>query len=62
MKINLSSPDICQADIDAVVEVLKTPTLSLGPKLPEFEQAFAITSAENTPSPSTAAPVPFSLL
>ncbi len=41
MKINLSSPDITQAEIDAVVAVLKTPQLSLGPKLPEFEQAIA---------------------
>ena len=41
MKIPLSSPDICQADIDAVVAVLKTTTLSLGPKLPEFEEKFA---------------------
>lgn len=41
MKINLSGPDISQADIDAVVAVLKTPTLSLGPKLTEFESLFA---------------------
>ena len=41
MEIPLSSPDITQAEIDAVVAVLKTRHLSLGPKLPEFEQAFA---------------------
>lgn len=41
MKIPLSAPDITQAEIDAVVEVLKTPRLSLGPKLEEFEQAMA---------------------
>jgi len=41
MKINLSAPDISQADIDAVVAVLQTPNLSLGPKLPEFEEKFA---------------------
>ncbi len=41
MKINLSSPDITQAEIDAVVGVLSTTTLSLGPKLPEFERNFA---------------------
>ncbi len=41
MRINLSSPDIDQSDIDAVVAVLKTPTLSLGPKLPEFEEKLA---------------------
>ena len=41
MKINLSSPDITQVEIDAVVSVLKTPNLSMGPKLPEFERNFA---------------------
>ncbi|MGB3088013.1 MAG: DegT/DnrJ/EryC1/StrS aminotransferase family protein, partial [Phycisphaerae bacterium] len=40
-RVPLSRPDISQADIDAVVEVLGTPYLSLGPKLPEFERAFA---------------------
>lgn len=40
MKVNLSRPDITQAEIDAVVDVLKTPNLSLGPKLDEFEHAF----------------------
>jgi perosamine synthetase len=41
MKIPLSSPDITQKEIDAVTAVLKTPNLSLGPKLPEFEKEFA---------------------
>ncbi len=41
MKIDLSGPDITQAEIDAVVEVLKTGRLSLGPKVEEFEQAVA---------------------
>ncbi|MBN1435839.1 MAG: DegT/DnrJ/EryC1/StrS family aminotransferase [Sedimentisphaerales bacterium] len=41
MKINLSSPDITQAEIDAVVAVLSTNQLSLGPKLPQFEADFA---------------------
>ena len=41
MDINLSAPDISQAEIDAVVAVLRTPTLSLGPKLTEFEAVFA---------------------
>jgi len=40
-RVPLSRPDINQADIDAVVSVLRTPNLSLGPKLPEFEEAFA---------------------
>jgi len=41
MKIHLSRPDITQREIDAVCEVLRTPNLSLGPKVGEFEQAFA---------------------
>ena len=41
MNIPLSSPEITEGDVDAVVSVLRTPQLSLGPKLPEFEEAFA---------------------
>ena len=41
MTIPLSSPDITEEEIAAVVEVLRTPRLSLGPKLEEFEQAIA---------------------
>jgi len=41
MQISLSRPDITQAERDAVLEVLQTPNLSLGPKLPEFERVFA---------------------
>src|SRR5690554_689373 len=37
----MSSPDITQAEIDAVIGVLNTRWLSLGPKIGEFEQAFA---------------------
>ncbi|NLH15284.1 MAG: DegT/DnrJ/EryC1/StrS family aminotransferase [Phycisphaerae bacterium] len=40
-KVPLSRADITQADIDAVVSVLKSPYLSLGPKLPEFEKNMA---------------------
>ena len=40
-RVPLARPDISQDDIDAVVSVLRTPHLSLGPKLPEFEEAFA---------------------
>jgi len=40
-QIPLARPEISQDDIDAVVSVLRTPHLSLGPKLSEFEQAFA---------------------
>lgn len=39
--ISLARPDITQQEIDAVVEVLRTPHLSLGPKLPEFEAKFS---------------------
>ena len=41
MRIPLSSPDITEAEIDAVTAVLRTNTLSLGPKLAEFEDALA---------------------
>ncbi|HVX86330.1 MAG TPA: DegT/DnrJ/EryC1/StrS family aminotransferase [Phycisphaerae bacterium] len=40
IQIPLSSPDITDAEIDAVVEVMRTRHLSLGPKIPEFENAF----------------------
>ncbi|HMB96735.1 MAG TPA: DegT/DnrJ/EryC1/StrS family aminotransferase [Tepidisphaeraceae bacterium] len=39
--IPLSSPDITQREIDAVVEVMQTSTLSIGPKLVEFEKCCA---------------------
>jgi len=39
--IPLARPNISQTEIDAVVSVLRTPNLSLGPKLEEFEAAFA---------------------
>ena len=39
-QIPLSSPDIDPSDVEAVVAVLKTPNLSLGPTGPRFEQAF----------------------
>jgi len=41
MQVPLSSPDITQAERDAVLAVLDTPRLSLGPKLPEFERIVA---------------------
>jgi len=39
--IPLARPNISQAEIDAVVGVLNTPQLSLGPTGPEFERAMA---------------------
>ncbi len=41
MRINLSRPDITEKEINAVSDVLRSPNLSLGPKIPEFEAAFA---------------------
>jgi len=41
MKISLSRPDITEKEIRYVVDVLKTPNLSLGPKIGEFERKFA---------------------
>ena len=40
IQIPLSAPDIGEAEIQAVVDVMRTRFLSLGPKGPEFEQAF----------------------
>src|SRR5262249_43144744 len=37
VRIPLAAPDIEQSDIDAVVAVLRTPRLSLGPQLVTFE-------------------------
>jgi perosamine synthetase len=39
--IPLSQPDVGQREIDAVVEVMQTPTLSIGPKIEQFEAAVA---------------------
>ena len=39
MQIYLSRPDITEKEIEAVCAVLRSPNLSLGPKLPEFEEA-----------------------
>lgn len=41
MKIPLARPDITEREIEAVVAVLRTPRLSLGPKLEEFEGKLA---------------------
>ena len=39
--IPLSQPDVGQLEIDAVVDVLQTNTLSIGPKIEQFERACA---------------------
>ncbi|MGB8772443.1 MAG: DegT/DnrJ/EryC1/StrS family aminotransferase [Candidatus Korobacteraceae bacterium] len=41
MRIPLAAPDICEEDIEAVTNVLRTTKLSIGPKLEEFEHAIA---------------------
>jgi perosamine synthetase len=41
MKIPLSNPDITELEINYVTQVLRTPNLSLGPKLAEFETKIA---------------------
>jgi perosamine synthetase len=41
MNIELSGPDITQAEIDAVAAVMRTGRLSLGPAVPQFEAAVA---------------------
>src|SRR3990170_4372634 len=41
MRVPMSSPDITQAEIDAVNEVLSTCWLSIGPKNERFEKMFA---------------------
>jgi perosamine synthetase len=42
MQIHLSRPDITEKEIEAVCAVLRSPNLSLGPKLVEFEDAFSM--------------------
>src|SRR5713101_9774095 len=39
LRIPLAKPEITDSDREAVMEVLRTPYLSLGPKVAEFEQA-----------------------
>lgn len=41
MRIHLSRPDITEKEIEAVSAVLRSPDLSLGPRLVEFEEALA---------------------
>jgi len=41
MRIPLSAPDVSETEIESVVEVLRSPRLSLGPKLEEFERNVA---------------------
>ena len=43
LQIPLSKPDISEAEIKKVNEVLRSPSLSLGPVTQEFEEVFAET-------------------
>lgn len=40
-QIPMSSPDITAPEIEAVIQVLRTPHLSIGPRIAAFEQRFA---------------------
>lgn len=40
MKIPMSSPDLTDAERQAVIDVINTPILSMGAQVPRFEQAF----------------------
>ncbi len=42
MQIPLSQPDITQREIDAVVDVMQSNTLSIGPRIVEFENKVAL--------------------
>jgi perosamine synthetase len=39
--IPMASPDITQTEINAVIEIMNTPCLSMGPRIEEFEASFA---------------------
>ncbi|HET8761736.1 MAG TPA: DegT/DnrJ/EryC1/StrS family aminotransferase [Nitrospiria bacterium] len=41
MMIPMSGPDLTEVEIEAVTSVLRTPCLSIGPRLVEFEERFA---------------------
>jgi dTDP-4-amino-4,6-dideoxygalactose transaminase len=41
MRIPLAQPEILDSDIEAVIRVLRTPNLAMGPALAEFESAIA---------------------
>jgi perosamine synthetase len=39
--VRMSSPDITDAELSAVIEVLRSESLSIGPRIEQFERAFA---------------------
>ncbi|MBC8060004.1 MAG: DegT/DnrJ/EryC1/StrS family aminotransferase [Clostridiaceae bacterium] len=41
MRVQLAKPDITQREIDAVIEVMKSGIISIGPKIKEFEKKIA---------------------
>ena len=40
MNIPMSSPDLTDADRQAVIDVINTPNLSMGQRILDFEQSF----------------------
>ncbi|HEX4424525.1 MAG TPA: DegT/DnrJ/EryC1/StrS family aminotransferase [Terriglobales bacterium] len=42
LRIPLAKPEVTDADREAVLDVLRSPSLSMGPKLDEFEKAISI--------------------
>src|SRR6266487_741411 len=40
-RIVMSAPDLTDAEVEAVNQVLRTPMLSIGPQIVNFESAFA---------------------
>ena len=63
MKVNLSNPDLTNHEREAVLEVLNTPNLSLGPKVPEFEEKVAnYTGVEHAVAMSSGTAVLHSLI
>jgi len=47
MQVPMSAPDLTEAEIDAVNRVMQTSTLSIGPQIQAFEQAFAVYTGAN---------------
>jgi perosamine synthetase len=48
LKIPLSAPDVTEAEIEAVMETLRSPQLSIGPRLTDFEESFTrLTGVQN---------------
>ena len=53
IRIPLARPEITEADREAVADVLRTPYLSMGRKLGEFEQSICQYTGSQSRLPST---------